>query len=85
MKTESKKEHDIKVFNPFEAIGYFLILFGTCVLLATFFIKETPMVPLLPGVIVNVSAGSLLDLIGVLCLRKAKKEEKMRKLSGEQV
>jgi hypothetical protein len=61
-----------KTFEPFMIIGVFWSLFGLVVLLATFFVRETPHVPALRGVVTNVIAGSLLLGVGVACILKGR-------------
>jgi len=61
-----------KTFEPFMILGVFWSLFGLIVLVATFFVRETPMVPLLRGVVTNLIAGALLLGVGVAALVKGR-------------
>jgi hypothetical protein len=72
-------EQSEMVFDPLKVMGVFWLIFGVIVLFATFFIKATPRVPLVPSVITNIIAGSLLTIAGVVCLLKAKHNAKVKK------
>ncbi len=61
-----------KTFEPFLILGVFWSLFGVVVLAATFFVQETPMVPLLRGVVTNLIAGALLLGIGIAAVLKGR-------------
>jgi hypothetical protein len=61
-----------KTFEPFLILGVFWSLFGLVVLVATFFVRETPMVPALRGVITNLIAGALLLGIGIASVLKGR-------------
>ena len=61
-----------KTFEPFMIIGVFWSLFGLVVLVATFFVTETPQVPALRGIVTNLIAGSLLLGVGIACLLKGR-------------
>ena len=61
-----------KTFEPFLILGVFWYLFGLIVLFATFFVRETPMVPALRGVVTNLIAGSLLLGIGIASVLKGR-------------
>ena len=61
-----------KTFEPFMILGVFWSLFGLVVLVATFFVRETPQVPLLRGVVTNLIAGSLLLGVGIAALLKGR-------------
>ena len=61
-----------KTFEPFMILGLFWSAFGLVVLVATFFVTETPQVPLLRGVVTNLIAGSLLLGVGIACLLKGR-------------
>jgi hypothetical protein len=63
---------DKKTFEPFLIIGLFWSAFGLVVLAATFFVRETPQVPLLRGVVTNVIAGALLLGVGVASILKGR-------------
>ncbi len=70
--------NDKKTFEPFTILGLFWSLFGLVVLLATFFVRETPQVPVLRGVVTNLIAGSLLLGVGVACLLKGRANRRMK-------
>jgi hypothetical protein len=63
---------DKKTFEPFMIIGLFWSVFGIVVLAATFFVRETPQVPVLRGVVTNLIAGALLLGIGVASILKGR-------------
>jgi hypothetical protein len=67
-----------KTFEPFMILGVFWSLFGLVVLVATFFVRETPQVPVLRGVVTNVIAGSLLLGVGVACLLKGRANRRQK-------
>ena len=66
------------VFEPLNVMGIFWLVFGVIVLFASFFIKESKLVPLLPSMVTNILAGSTLSCAGILCLLKAKKKRKLK-------
>ncbi len=61
-----------KTFEPFLILGVFWSAFGLVVLVATFFVRETPQVPLMRGVVTNLIAGSLLLGVGLACVLKGR-------------
>jgi hypothetical protein len=61
-----------KTFEPLLILGVFWSLFGLVVLVATFFVRETPQVPELRGVVTNLIAGSLLFGVGVAAILKGR-------------
>jgi len=61
-----------KTFEPFMILGVFWSLFGLVVLFATFFVRETTMVPLLRGIVTNLIAGTLLLGVGIACVLKGR-------------
>jgi hypothetical protein len=61
-----------KTFEPFTILGIFWSVFGVIVLVATFFVTETPRVPLMHGVVTNLIAGTLLLGVGVAALLKGR-------------
>ena len=60
-----------KEFDPLKIMGIFWLAFGVIVLVATLFVKATPQVPAMRGVITNIIAGVLLVGTGFFSLRKA--------------
>ncbi len=68
------------VFDPLNIMGIFWSVFGVIVLIATPFIQNTTLTPMLSSIIVNILAGGTLLTIGLVCLWKAKlKRDKLRK------
>ena len=65
-------------FEPFMILGVFWSLFGLIVLAATFFVRETPQVPVLRGVVTNLIAGSLLLGVGLACLLKGRADRRRK-------
>lgn len=59
-------------FEPLEIMGLFWLVFGFIVLISTFFVKATPKVPLIRGVVTNIIAGLLLLGAGVLSILKGR-------------
>ena len=49
-----------KTFEPLKILGVFWSLFGVVILFATFFVRETSLVPLARGIVTNLIAGALL-------------------------
>ncbi len=63
-------------FQPLAVMGVFWIAFGLIVLLASFFVRETPRVPLVRGLVTNIIAGTLLLAAGVFSWTRARKQNK---------
>jgi len=61
-----------KKFEPLEIMGIFWLVFGIVVLVSTFFVKATPQVPLVRGIVTNMIAGLLLLGAGIFSIVKAK-------------
>lgn len=59
-------------FEPLKIMGIFWIVFGVIVLVATFFVRETPQVPLIRGTATNIIAGLLLLGAGVFSILKGR-------------
>jgi len=74
---ETKKD-----FEPLEIMGIFWLFFGIIVLLSTFFVKSTPDVPLIRGIVTNIIAALLLLAAGIFSILKGKanKRQKRKKL-----
>ncbi len=77
----SDKQPTKKVFQPLEIIGIFWVVFGVIVLFATFFVKATPQVPRLHGIVTNIIAGLLLLGIGLACVIKGRANKRKRALN----
>jgi cytochrome c biogenesis protein CcdA len=75
MENVSEDKKAKKYFNPFWTMGGFWILFGLIVLSASFFIKPTPLVPLMVSLIIDISAALLLIFLGGLCIWKARRTD----------
>jgi hypothetical protein len=67
-----------KTFEPFMIIGVFWSVFGLVVLVATFFVRETPQVPVLRGVVTNLIAGSVLLGVGIACILKGRADRRKK-------
>jgi hypothetical protein len=67
-----------KTFEPFTILGVFWSTFGLVVLVATFFVRETPQVPALRGVVTNLIAGTLLLGVGIACLLKGQADRRKK-------
>jgi len=72
MNTDQQNIEPEKKFEPLQIMGIFWLAFGIIVLGATFFIKATPQVPLIRGVVTNVIAALLLLGAGAGCILKAR-------------
>ena len=71
-----------KVFQPLEIIGIFWVVFGIIVLFATFFVKATPQVPRIHGIITNIIAGLLLFGVGLACVIKGRANKRKKALDS---
>ncbi|KPJ90446.1 MAG: hypothetical protein AMS18_10905 [Gemmatimonas sp. SG8_17] len=65
-----------QTFEPFMILGVFWSAFGLIVLIATFFVRATPQVPVLRGVVTNLIAGSLLLGVGIASLLKGRADRR---------
>ena len=63
---------DKKTFEPLVVLGVFWSVFGLVVLMATFFVRETPQVPLSRGIVTNLIAGALLLGAGIISILKGR-------------
>lgn len=72
MNSENNIKDEKKEFEPLQIMGIFWFLFGLIVLFATFFVKDTPDVPLSRGIITNITAGILLLGAGIFSILKGK-------------
>jgi hypothetical protein len=72
MNTDQQNTEPEKKFEPLQIMGIFWLVFGIIVLASTFFIKATPQVPLVRGVVTNVIAALLLLGAGVVCMVRAR-------------
>ena len=80
MEKSATTEQKQQVFDPLNIMGIFWSIFGVIVLIATAFIQESKLTPILPGIVVNILAGSTLLAAGIICLWKAKsRRDKVRK------
>jgi len=69
-----------KKFEPLEIMGVFWLAFGVIVLVSTFFVRGTPRVPLIRGVVTNIIAGMLLLGAGIFSILKGKANKRREKL-----
>lgn len=65
-------------FEPLTLMGIFWTVFGVLILVATFFISETPLVPHTRGIITNVIAGLILLLVGVFSVVRGRRKGKAK-------
>ena len=72
MVSENKVTDKGKSFNPLKIMGIFWLAFGLIVLVATFFIKPTPQVPLMRGIVTNIVAATLLLGAGLISIMKGR-------------
>jgi hypothetical protein len=81
MAATTDTSRDKRPFEPLEIVGVFWSLFGVVVLLATFFVRGTPQVPAIRGILTNLIAGSLLLGVGLLSVLRGR-ANKRRTESG---
>ena len=65
-----------KKFDPLAIMGVFWLVFGIIVLISTFFVRSTPEVPLIRGIITNIIAGALLLGAGLFLILKSRKNRR---------
>jgi uncharacterized membrane protein len=82
MVSEASNEDIKKTFEPLLIVGVFWSIFGVVVLFATMFVRETPQVPLLRGVVTNLIAGSLLLGVGLLSIFKGRANQRRKRLNS---
>lgn len=75
--TERQPERK-KEFEPLEVMGIFWLFLGILVFAATFFVKETPNVPLIRGAVTNIIAASLLLAAGIFSIMKARANKRRK-------
>ena len=80
MEGEKDSSSTKKIFEPLEIVGVFWALFGVVILVATLFVRETPQVPLMRGVVTNLIAGLLLLGVGVFSIIRGRANKRRRNL-----
>jgi len=80
MVTEATNDDVKKTFEPLLIVGVFWSIFGVVVLVATAFVRGTPQVPLMRGVVTNLLAGSLLLGVGVISVLKGRANQRRKGL-----
>ena len=80
MATGANSEDVKKTFEPLIIVGIFWSLFGVVVLVATAFVRGTPQVPLMRGVVTNLIAGSLLLGVGVASVLRGRANQRRKGL-----
>lgn len=78
MVPETNSDDVKKTFEPLIILGVFWSLFGVVVLVATAFVRETPQVPLMRGVVTNLIAGSLLLGVGLVSLLRGRANQRRK-------
>lgn len=69
---------DKKPFKPFTVLGVFWFAFGLVVLVATFFVRGTPRVPQIHGIITNLIAAAILLGAGIGSLLKGRADARKK-------
>ncbi|MFB0565369.1 MAG: hypothetical protein ACETWK_06795 [Candidatus Aminicenantaceae bacterium] len=72
MFSDKQQRESNKEFEPLEVMGIFWLFFGIIVLVGTFFVKPTPDVPLIRGIVTNLIAALLLLAAGIFSIFKGK-------------
>ena len=80
MVTGANNDDVKKTFEPLLIVGIFWSIFGVVVLVATAFVRGTPQVPLMRGVVTNLIAGSLLLGVGVISVLKGRANQRRKGL-----
>ena len=80
MATGANHEDVKKTFEPLIIVGIFWSLFGVVILVATAFVRGTPQVPLMRGVVTNLIAGSLLLGVGVASVLRGRANQRRKGL-----
>lgn len=78
MYSPSKNNDQKRAFEPLQILGVFWTLFGIVVLFATFFVRATPQVPAVRGIVTNLIAGSLLLAVGLFSYFKGKANQRRK-------
>ena len=78
MVSDETKTESAKAFEPLEIMGVFWVVFGVVVLAATFFVKATPQVPLIRGVVTNIVGGMLLLGAGIFSVTKGRARKRKK-------
>ncbi|MFZ5517946.1 MAG: hypothetical protein ACOY90_14975 [Candidatus Zhuqueibacterota bacterium] len=79
MGTTDKTDTTKPTFEPLLIMGYFWAVFGVVVLIASFFIEETPYVPYSRGLLINIIAGSVLVAVGLISVYKGRRKHLIAK------
>ncbi|UCC39054.1 MAG: hypothetical protein JSV96_14775 [Candidatus Aminicenantes bacterium] len=80
MISDKPRKEPEKKFEPLEIMGIFWLVFGVVVLISTFFVKGTSLVPLIRGVVTNIIAGLLLLAAGLFSILKGRANKRREKL-----
>ena len=80
MVTGANNDDVKKTFEPLLIVGVFWSIFGVVILGATAFVRGTPQVPLMRGVVTNLLAGSLLLGVGVISVLKGRANQRRKGL-----
>jgi drug/metabolite transporter (DMT)-like permease len=62
-------------FQPLAVMGVFWMAFGAIILLSSFFVRETPRVPLIRGLVTNIIAAVLLLGAGFYSWIRARRQK----------
>jgi len=78
MVSENQTTEPKKTFEPLLIMGAFWLVFGIIILAATFFVKATPSVPLIRGIVTNIIAGVLLLGAGIISIIKGRANKRKK-------
>lgn len=74
--TEEQKDSSNREFNPLAIMGLFWLVMGLFVWVAVFFVEASEYVSKTRGIMTNIAAGSILTLIGLLCIYRGRHKKK---------
>jgi len=70
---EDQEDTPRRELKPLSILGLFWFVMGLFVYIAAFFVEASEYVSRTRGIVTNIVAGSVLTLIGLLCLYRGRK------------